>query len=67
MEADEMINVVAPSMNEEQDESMIPENMPELKVIPHFYKFSNPINVYELEWKVTLSRYDFPWREISFG
>ena len=62
-----MINVVAPSMNDEQDESIIPENIPELKVIPHFYKFSNPINVYELEWKVTLSRYDFPWREISFG
>lgn len=24
------------------------------------------MNVYELEWNITLSRYDFPWHEISF-
>ena len=68
LEADELLNAVAPSVLEDDcEESMMPENLPELKEIPHYYKFSNPLNVYELEWKVTLSRYDFPWREISFG
>ena len=40
--------------------------IPELKYIPEYYKFANPINLLELEWNVTLSRFDFPWQEISF-
>lgn len=64
METDEVLNAVAGN-NDECNESQMLE-VPELHEIPDYYKFSNPMNVYELEWKVTLSRYDFPWREISF-
>ena len=35
--------------------------------LPISFKFANPLNVYELEWKITLSRYDFPWDEIKFS
>ena len=48
-------------------ESQQPIQIPELKYIPEYYKFANPINLLELEWTVTLSRFDFPWQEISFG
>ena len=64
LEDDEVFNTIAQN-NDDIDDFNMPE-MPELREIPEFYKFSNPLNVYELEWKVTLSRYDFPWREISF-
>jgi len=32
-----------------------------------FYKFANPIYLQELDWAVTLSKYDFPWRDIKFN
>mgnify|MGYP000905551650 CR=1 FL=1 len=63
LETDEVLNAVAQN-NDDENESQMQEK-PELKHIPEHYKFSNPINVFELEWKVTLSRYDFPWREIA--
>jgi len=40
---------------------------PKLQEIPEFYKHATPLTISELEWTVTLSRYDFPWNEISFG
>jgi hypothetical protein len=42
-------------------------NIPKLQEIPEFYKHATPSTFTELEWTVTLSRYDFPWNEISFG
>jgi hypothetical protein len=45
----------------ELGDEMVDEELPELKEIPCFYKYANPLNLLELEWKVTLSRYDFPW------
>jgi hypothetical protein len=50
----------------EAGDEMVDEELPELKEIPAFYKYANPLNALELEWKVTLSRYDFPWQEICF-
>lgn len=32
-----------------------------------YYKFANPVFVQELDWAITFSKYDFPWREIRFG
>lgn len=55
-----------PPTEVEAGDEMVDEELPELKEIPSFYKFSNPLNNLELEWKVTLSRYDFPWQEICF-
>ena len=55
-----------PPTEAEVGDEMVDEELPELKEIPSFYKFSNPLNNLELEWKVTLSRYDFPWQEICF-
>ena len=50
-------------------EGELPEipSVPQLQQIPIYYKFAAPMTVYELEWTVTLSRYDFPWHEICFG
>lgn len=41
-------------------------NLPKLQEIPAFYKHATPLTISELEWTVTLSRYDFPWNEIRF-
>jgi hypothetical protein len=57
---------VKPPTETEACEEIVDEDLPELKEIPSYYKFANPINALELEWKVTLSRYDFPWQEICF-
>lgn len=43
------------------EEMLIDEELQELKEIPSYFKYANPLNILELEWKVTLSRYDFPW------
>jgi hypothetical protein len=40
--------------------------LPTLQEIPEYYKYANPMNIQELEWTVTLSRFDFPWHEIEF-
>jgi hypothetical protein len=32
-----------------------------------FYKWGNPIYVQELDWGITLSKYEFCWVEIAFG
>jgi hypothetical protein len=50
----------------EEEEIIGDEEIPELRQIPSYYKYANPITLFELEWKVTLSRYDFPWQEICF-
>ena len=31
-----------------------------------FFKWSNPVYIQELDWGITLSKYEFPWREIAF-
>ena len=38
-----------------------------MQEISEFFKFATTPQIQELEWKVTLSRYDFPWHEIAFG
>lgn len=43
------------------------DELPTLQQLPEYYKFAPQPNIQELEWKVTLSRYDFPWQEIAFG
>jgi hypothetical protein len=50
---------------EEEEIACQEEQLPELKEIEPYYKYANPMNVIELEWKVTLSM-DFPWQEICF-
>ena len=50
----------------EGDESGMPSQYPELKFQAEYFKHANPLTVSELEWTVTLSRYDFPWNEVSF-
>ena len=32
-----------------------------------YYKFATPAFVQDIDWAITYSRYDFPWREIGFG
>lgn len=48
----------------ENEEELL--QLPTLKDIPEYFKYANPMNIQELEWTVTLSRYDFPWHEIEF-
>lgn len=36
-------------------------NPPILNQIPEYFEAATPLIIRELEWKVTLSRYDFPW------
>lgn len=35
--------------------------------IPQYFEAATPLNIKELDWKVTNSRYDFPWQEIAFS
>ena len=42
------------------------DGFPELREIPAYFKHASPLTLKELEWTVTLSRYDFPWNEIAF-
>ncbi len=57
----------------EQDQKeieSIDEIMPEppvLNQIAEYFESASPMTIKELEWKVTLSRYDFPWQEIAFA
>ena len=30
-----------------------------------YFKFGNPIYLQELDWAVTVSKYEFPWRDIA--
>jgi hypothetical protein len=32
-----------------------------------FAKFGNPVYLQELDWAVTISKYEFPWRDIAEG
>ena len=32
-----------------------------------YFKFGNPIYLQELDWAITLSKFDFPWTEIKFN
>lgn len=43
------------------------EEVPQLQEIPEYFKHATPLTISELEWTVTLSRYDFPWNEICFS
>jgi hypothetical protein len=54
--------------NQEEEElgSTSQIELPELRDIPEFFKHASPLTISELEWTVTLSRYDFPWNEIRF-
>lgn len=56
------LNLQSASVEQEGDQFQ----QPELHEIPEYYKLATPVNLTELEWTVTLSRYDFPWNEISF-
>jgi hypothetical protein len=38
---------------------------PILNQIAEYFESASPMTIKELEWKVTLSRYDFPWQEIE--
>lgn len=38
----------------------------QLQEIPVYYQFQTPKTATELQWIITLSRYDFPWKDISF-
>ena len=40
--------------------------VPELQNYPEYFKHASALTLSELEWTVTLSRYDFPWNEICF-
>jgi hypothetical protein len=40
---------------------------PILNQIPEYFEAATSLIIKELEWKVTLSRYDFPWQEIAFS
>ena len=31
-----------------------------------YYKLGNPVFQQELDWAITFSKYNFPWREIAF-
>jgi hypothetical protein len=44
----------------------MPEH-PVLNQIAEYFESASPMTIKELEWKVTLSRYDFPWQEIAFA
>jgi hypothetical protein len=30
-----------------------------------YFKFGNPVYLQELDWAITLSKYEFPWRDIA--
>ena len=32
-----------------------------------FVKFGNPVYMQELDWAITISKYEFPWRDIADG
>ena len=49
-----------------QKEEMEEQETPTLQKLSEYYKFASPPQIQELEWKVTLSRYDFPWQDIAF-
>jgi hypothetical protein len=32
-----------------------------------YFKFGNPMYLQELDWGITLSKYEFPWQDICIG
>lgn len=32
-----------------------------------YFKFGNPVYLQELDWAITLSKYEFPWQDIADG
>jgi len=32
-----------------------------------YYKLGNPMHPQELDWAITFSKFNFPWREIAFN
>lgn len=50
-----------------QRQSPLPEGASEPQDANEFYKWGNPIYVQELDWGITLSKYEFCWVEIAFG
>lgn len=38
-----------------------------LECLEAYYKFGIPICVLELDWGITLSKYEFPWQDIAEG
>ncbi len=32
-----------------------------------YCKFGNPVYLQELDWAITLSKYEFPWQDIASG
>jgi hypothetical protein len=32
-----------------------------------YFKLGNPVFLQELDWAITFSKYDFPWRDITFN
>lgn len=32
-----------------------------------YAKFGNPVYMQELDWAITISKYEFPWRDIAEG
>jgi hypothetical protein len=35
--------------------------IPILNELPEYFESATPLNIKELDWQVSLSRYDFPW------
>ena len=68
-----VLNLESATAEAEEEDSQVSEHeneqdegFPELRDIPAYFKHATPLTLKELEWTVTLSRYDFPWNEIAF-
>lgn len=48
------------------DESSVNDFTSEVEKQP-YYRICNSGNNADFNWMITLSKYEFPWREISFG
>ena len=60
LQGEEELNSAASPRKDGEDQAEIDEVEP-------YYKFANPMFIQELDWAITFSKYDFPWREIRFG
>lgn len=54
------------SMPEKEDLSELERSIHE-EANSQYYKFGNPLYPQELDWAITFSKYQFPWKEIAFG
>ena len=45
---------------------VVEESTQQIDTTPYF-KFGNPMYLQELDWGITLSKYEFPWQDIAVG